>query len=485
MKNTKHKLIPIVSSSLLAVMLVIAPVATFARGNDKGENNGKAKSMLMSHLASNPSNPKSNSIFNRILAFLAGERASASTTTTTVVNNTPSISGIKSPTVLKTGAEGTWTVKASDPQNGSLEYAVDWGEATSATLRSMATTEPVFVQTSTFTHTYANGGTYTVKFTVKNDAGLQASSSVTVHVVGQATQTAPVISNVATNNITSEKAIISWDTDVNADSAVWYSKTTPVNTTVDPNISRDGKTKNHVIKLKDLDANTKYYVVVGSENNSGMTMSSEISFTTLPEKTDANTPVITSVTGNATVVAGDTEIVTVNAFDPKNTDLSYSADWGDTGLIRGMALMATPEDPFVQTATFEHVYSNAGTYTATFTVENDAGLTTSATKIITVTAAPDTTAPVITNVSVGVVSSTSATITWTTDEASTSKVFYSTTTPVDVTTATSASDSTVVTSHSLQLTGLTANTTYHFIVKSSDAANNAGSSTEATFTTSA
>lgn len=92
-------------------------------------------------------------------------------------------------------------------------------------------------------------------------------------------------------------------------------------------------------------------------------------------------------------------------------------------------------------------------------------------------------APAITSVTASNITSSSATIAWTTDQAASSKVFYGTTTPVDVATALSVSDGASVTSHSLTLTGLAASTTYHIVVESTDGASNTTRSAETSFVT--
>jgi serine protease len=91
---------------------------------------------------------------------------------------------------------------------------------------------------------------------------------------------------------------------------------------------------------------------------------------------------------------------------------------------------------------------------------------------------PDTTPPVISDVT-ATPSSTTATITWTTDEAATSVVYYGTTSSYGSTASTSG----YTTSHSVTLTGLTAGTTYHFMVESADASGNTSQSSDSTFTT--
>ncbi|HTY08454.1 MAG TPA: lamin tail domain-containing protein, partial [Candidatus Edwardsbacteria bacterium] len=93
----------------------------------------------------------------------------------------------------------------------------------------------------------------------------------------------------------------------------------------------------------------------------------------------------------------------------------------------------------------------------------------------------DVTPPVITaGPAVGSITASSAAITWTTDEASNSKVEYGTTASYGL----SLSNASYVTGHSLALSGLAASTTYHYRVASTDASGNGPTySADKTFTT--
>ncbi|MDW8278734.1 MAG: DUF4082 domain-containing protein [Anaerolineales bacterium] len=80
--------------------------------------------------------------------------------------------------------------------------------------------------------------------------------------------------------------------------------------------------------------------------------------------------------------------------------------------------------------------------------------------------APDTTPPVITNVQATINGDGTVTITWDTDEFANSRVDYGTN-PLALTN--NAQDSALTLAHSITLTGLTPNTTYHYRVTSADA----------------
>lgn len=92
----------------------------------------------------------------------------------------------------------------------------------------------------------------------------------------------------------------------------------------------------------------------------------------------------------------------------------------------------------------------------------------------------DTTSPVISGISTTVYT-TSATITWTTDEDATSRVDYGANTNY----GSNVSDATPVTSHSLDITGLSAASTYHYKLTSADAAGNTSYSDDYNFATNA
>jgi len=97
------------------------------------------------------------------------------------------------------------------------------------------------------------------------------------------------------------------------------------------------------------------------------------------------------------------------------------------------------------------------------------------------TATPlDTTPPLISEVRVAGYTGETAAIAWKTDEESTGQVEYGTS---DAYGKVAATDSALTTNHSIELTGLQPNTTYHFRVKSTDGDGNEAASGDQTFTT--
>lgn len=96
----------------------------------------------------------------------------------------------------------------------------------------------------------------------------------------------------------------------------------------------------------------------------------------------------------------------------------------------------------------------------------------------------DTTAPTIMAISAGSVTASTSVIVWTTNEPANSTVWYGTTTPVLASSPTlSSTNASLVTAHSINLSGLSASTTQYFVVESKDAANNTATSSTQSFLT--
>lgn len=91
----------------------------------------------------------------------------------------------------------------------------------------------------------------------------------------------------------------------------------------------------------------------------------------------------------------------------------------------------------------------------------------------------DIIAPVISSIVTSSVASTTATVSWNTNELATGKLYYGTSTPLTA----FVSTTTLSLAHTFNLTGLTASTTYQLMVESKDAASNTATTTASLTTT--
>ncbi len=110
-------------------------------------------------------------------------------------NRPPVISGVSGPITLNVGQTGTWTINAYDPDppvgGGQLWYFVDWGDRQLIDYGGVNPTNNIpsdFRQTTTFTHSYAVAGVYTVKFLVRDTTNNQVQSTISVRVGNITTQ---------------------------------------------------------------------------------------------------------------------------------------------------------------------------------------------------------------------------------------------------------------------------------------------------------
>jgi fibronectin type 3 domain-containing protein len=100
----------------------------------------------------------------------------------------------------------------------------------------------------------------------------------------------------------------------------------------------------------------------------------------------------------------------------------------------------------------------------------------------TTQAPPDVTPPTISNVALSGVTTSGVTVTWTTNESADTQVDYGLTTGYG---QSSTLNATLATTHSATVSGLSPGTSYHYRVKSRDAAGNLASSADNVFTTTA
>jgi hypothetical protein len=141
-------------------------------------------------------------------------------------NLPPTISGVTGPTLLKAGEEGKWTVKATDPEQKPLSYTVVWGDEDLRLVQDQGVTSSLIPsQEVTFTHVYSSVGTYVPTFTVTDNSGLSAKTSISVTVDGGTVGNRPPQIGVGTAPVSvtaGQPATFTWNaTDPDRDDLVW------------------------------------------------------------------------------------------------------------------------------------------------------------------------------------------------------------------------------------------------------------------------
>jgi hypothetical protein len=189
-------------------------------------------------------------------------------------------------------------------------------------------------------------------------------------------------------------------------------------------------------------------------------------------QTDTQAPTVSLTAPAAGATVAGTVTVAATASDNVGvTSVQVTLD----GAPLGAPVTTAP-----YTYNWDTTTATTGSHTLSAQARDAAGNVGTAPPVPVTVSNADSTPPVITAVAAGSLSTTSATITWTTDEPATSQVNYGTTTSYG---ASTTRDATLTTSHSQPITGLTPGTTYHYQVLSTDAAGNSAYSADATFTT--
>jgi hypothetical protein len=270
----------------------------------------------------------------------------------------------------------------------------------------------------------------------------------------------PTISNLQAVSVGGNSELITWNTDQPSTTAI----SGTVTTTPDSNLVTF-----HSVTLTGLSQNTTYNYSVSSTNSTNGTATS-------PNSTFTTTPYVGYVAFWGVNNSGIT--------------ISWSTDFAATTFVAYGATTALGQVTSVQTALSNSHGAvltglNPGTMYYFRAESSDANGHTGASVLysFTTTGQPASPAPVITNVNVSSITTTSATVTWTTDQASTTQVNYGTSTAYG---GSSALNSSLVTSHSVTLTGLTPGTLYDYdVISTNSSGTSSGMSTNYTFLTTA
>jgi hypothetical protein len=286
--------------------------------------------------------------------------------------------------------------------------------------------------------------------------------------------TAPVITaGPSVTSLGQTDAALAWTTDEPATSVVHYGTTTALGSMA----SVPGEfTPDHSVAIAGLTPNTTYYYAVESTDpdENGPTTSDVRSFTTAAVP-DTMAPLI--VAGPAIVNATDTSLTVVwTTNEAATSGVSYNDGTvfhviTDDALVTSHSLVLAGLDPdtlYEVTVSSVDLAGNGPTLGGPISART--------------LAAADVRPPVISNLRVENVTTTSATVRFATDEAATTELAFGT---VSGALDGLAGSSALVTDHTVVLNGLTPGATYFLVASARDGSGNATATNESSFRTTA
>jgi hypothetical protein len=305
--------------------------------------------------------------------------------------------------------------------------------------------------------------------TLSSPAGMTLAPYAMYLLTWNAQSQPPIISDVAVANTTSTSATITWTTDQAATSIVNYGPSSSYGYSS----VNSAMVTSHSVVVTGLTPGTAYNFDVGSANSANVTaVSSNASFMTQAAST-ATPPYVGylaywGITDSGVTVSWSTDLAattvlaygttpSLGQFSPMQSALTNNHGVVLTGLMSGTTYYFVAESTGANGATG---------YSTTYSFK---------------TAGVAQTVPlVISNVAQNSVSATAAIITWTTSQPATSQVNYGVTSGYGLS---SPLDSSLVTSHSVTLSGLAPGTTYYFDVVSVNSGGTLAASPAASFAT--
>ena len=372
--------------------------------------------------------------------------------TFTTLSAAPAITGITITGITTTTATINWTT--DQPSSTQVAYGLTTGYGT------LSTNNPALVTSHTVTLTNLTPATL---------YNFQALSTNSALVVGNSqnasfsSATPPtVITGLTATNITTTTALISWTTDQPSSSQVQYGTTLAyggLSTAVSTLVTA------HSVTIQGLIPGTTYNFAALSTNASGtLSTSTNATLLTLPP------PAVISAV-NVSPITPTTATITWTTDLPATTQVAYGTTTGYGGLSTANSTLVTAHSVLVTGLSPTTLYNFAVLAT---TGQN--GQTTSVNYTFTTATPP----AVITNLSASNITTTSALITWSTDQATTSQVQFGTTTAYGLL---STANNTLVTFHSVTIAGLTPGTTYNFGALSLNGSGTQSTSPNGTLTT--
>ena len=399
----------------------------------------------------------------------------------------PAISGVALESAANTQATIVWNTDvasstyisyATSISGGALVTPTEVGIGTLVTAHSHTITGLTTGTTYYFSVKSVDGS---ANITTNNNAGLFYQFTT------PSDSTGPIFSSIQASVTTHDKSVLTWISDEQSNSQVKYSLTSggPYTvTTPTATFSED-----HYVILTGLtDDTTYYYQVVSSDLSTNTTTSSEGSFTTMKDPTFQHDPLsgITSVF--ASLVTDTNAIISAVTDQPAMCTVEYGTTPG--------SYTATPVSEILSNENHSIRLSSllfSTTYYYRLTCEDNLGTSVqSGEESFTTTeeqlgnSERDNTGPSVGSDSVGDITGTTATVTWTTSEVSSGFVYYGIETFDENISGEGIVNSDIenyATDHSVKLEGLLPNTKYLYKISSADADGNITVGDEGNFTT--
>jgi hypothetical protein len=363
----------------------------------------------------------------------------------------PAISAVTASGVTSNSATITWTT--DQPSSSQVEYGPNSGYGTLSTYSAALTVSHSVTITG-----LAAGITWNYAVISAGSGGTATSGNFTFST--PAIPVGPVISGVSASGVTANSAIISWTTDTASSTQAEYGTTMAYGTL---SALSAGPVTSHSVTLTGLTPGTAYDYAGISGNSGGTTTSANFTFTTPAAAGGGPSPVLQNVsywgiTGNAITVSWATDQLS-------NTSIQYgtTAAMSQTGMVQTALTIG-------HGGTLSGLTNNAVYYFRAVS-SNGSGITGYSQTYTFKTL--DTTAPVISNITVTPASGNSATASWSLSKAASTQVEYGRDTSYGLWSGATSATSTAL--------GWVPSGTIHYRIHSADSSGNQSVSPDATF----
>jgi hypothetical protein len=273
---------------------------------------------------------------------------------------------------------------------------------------------PIGNQT-TYTATGLANGTWYFAVTAVNGDGLDSGFSNEVSkVIGSSDTTPPAISGVYGSSITASTATITWTTDEASNSQIEYGTTTSYGSSTALNSSM---VTSHSQTLSGLAPDTLYYYRVRSSDAAGnLAMLGGFTFRTTALQ-DAISPTISGI--DSSNITASTATINWRTNEASNTQIDYgrTTGYGTSTALDGSMVRSHSQ-------TLSGLIPNTMYYYRVKSSDAAGNLATLGGLKFTTASVADTTPPSISGVNSSSISSSTATIVWSTNEAANSQVEY-------------------------------------------------------------